>query len=219
MEPSLAPELLVTENIAVAAVRLFLEIQPRTLTLAGGSTPRAFYERLRHVGYDWHGVDVFFGDERCVPDNHPDSNFRMAEEALLSKVAARVHRIDGERCDPDIYERELEASFGAGFPRFDLVVMGLGEDGHTASLFPGDPALDILDRSVARVSRPDHARITLTFPVFSAANVALFLVEGSPKAGALKQLLEGSDIPASRVKARRVVILADPAAASFLGDR
>ena len=219
MEPSLAPDLVVAEDIAAEAVRLFLELQPRTLCLAGGSTPRAFYERLSHIGYDWHGVAVFFGDERCVPADDRDSNFRMANEALLSKVAARVHRIEGERCDPDSYARDLEAAFGPGLPRLDLVILGLGEDGHTASLFPGDPALDVLDRTAVRVSRPDHARITLTLPVFSAAKVALFLVEGSAKAGALKQLVEGGDIPAARVRAGRVVIVADPAAADLLDGK
>lgn len=212
------PELVVTEDVPGAALHLFLEIQPRTLSLAGGSTPRGFYDRLGRINYDWLGVEVFFGDERCVPAGHPDSNFRMANEAFLSGVAARVHRIDGEGCDPDAYERELEAVFGSGLPRFDLAVMGLGEDGHTASLFPGDPALDVVDRCVASVARPDHGRITLTLPVFSAAKVALFLVEGPNKAQVLKQLVERRDIPATRVKAPRVMIVADHAAAALLGN-
>ena len=219
MESPLAPGLVVTEDIAAAAARLFLEIQPRSVTPAGGSTPRTFYERLSQAGYDWQDVEVFFGDERCVPADHPNSNFRMANGALLSKVAARVHRIEGESCDPRRYERELEAVFGAGLPRFDLVVMGLGEDGHTASLFPGDPALGVLDRFAVRVTRPDHARITLTLPVFSAAKVALFLVEGAAKASALKQLVEGGDVPAARVKAGGVVIVADLAAAGLLDGK
>ncbi len=208
-----APQLLVDADPPGAAARIFLEVAPRTVALAGGRTPRALYERLALLPYPWGEVEVFFGDERCVPPDHPASNYRMAREALLDRVGARVHPMVG--CDPEAYERELASVFGPGPPRFDLVLLGLGEEGHTASLFPGDPALEVSDRWVVLVRGPDHLRMTLTLPVLSAARVALFLVAGSAKRGALAGLLAGAaDLPAARVRAERVVVVADPAAAA-----
>lgn len=214
-------ELRVVDDLVTAAVAAFLEAEPRTIALAGGSTPRALYEKLATVEYAWRDVDVFFGDERCVPPDHPDSNFRMAEESLLSSLGSqgpKVHPMPGESCDAEGYERELRDRFAQGVPELDLVLLGLGEDGHTASLFPGDPALDEADRLVARVERPDHPRLTLTLPVLSAARLVLFLVAGEPKRDALRRLTAGADIPAARVRAIRTVILADPAAANRASD-
>lgn len=206
-------ELVVTGDLPGDATRLFLDIRPRTVALAGGSTPAAFYRTLAATQYGWDETDIFFGDERCVPPTHPDSNFRMAHETLLEHIDARVHRMRGEACDAAGYEDTLRGVFGPGVPSLDLVVLGLGDDGHTASLFPGDPALDEKERLVARVERPDHARLTLTLPVLSAARVALFLVAGAGKREALRWLLDGADIPAARVAAARTVVLADRAAA------
>src|SRR5205823_13953226 len=112
-------------------VKLVLATAPRTVALSGGSTPKAVYERLAGTAYPWHDVDIFFGDERCVPADHPDSNYRMADDALLSRVDARVHSMVG--CDADAYARELDGVFGGGVPRFDLLFMGIGDDGHTCS--------------------------------------------------------------------------------------
>jgi 6-phosphogluconolactonase len=196
-----------------AAARLFLELRPRTIALSGGSTPRPVYERFATLEYDWEHTDIFFGDERCVPPNHPDSNFGMAQQALLSKVPARAHPMDGRRCDAESYELELAAVFGTGRPAMDLVFLGLGEDGHTASLFPGDPALDETVRSVLRVARADHRRLTLTLPVLCAARVALFLVAGADKRAILARLLSDDDIPAARVHAARTIVVADRDAA------
>jgi 6-phosphogluconolactonase len=118
------------------------------------------------------------------------------------------------RCSAEDAERELREHFGGGVPRFDLVFLGLGADGHTASLFPGHPALEERTRLVVRVDRPDHPRLTLTLPVLSAARIAMFLVSGEGKRAALRRLLEGDlAIPAARVAAERVVVVADPAAA------
>ncbi|MGA2285385.1 MAG: 6-phosphogluconolactonase [Dehalococcoidia bacterium] len=206
-------ELVVTDDIAGEAVRLFREAEPRTLVLAGGETPRATYRRLAREKYRWDEVDVFFGDERCVPPEHPDSNYRMASETLLSLVPARVHRMRGESCDAEAYERELRDLFGE-LPRFDFLFLGLGADGHTASLFPGDPALDERERWAVRVRRPDHERLTLTLPVLSAARLAVFLVAGAEKREALRRMMAGEEIPASRVAAERVVVLADGAASA-----
>jgi 6-phosphogluconolactonase len=205
-------ELRITDDPATAAADLFLEVAPRTVALAGGTTPRRAYERMASLDYPWDQVDMFFGDERCVPSEHADSNFRMAHDALLSKVPARVHRMPGESCDALAYEQELRTVLGTNL-RLELVILGLGEDGHTASLFPGDPALAETQRLVVRVERPDHSRLTLTLPVLSASPLAMFLVEGERKREAVRRLLMGGDTPAGRVTAERVVILADPAAA------
>jgi 6-phosphogluconolactonase len=210
-----------------AAVRLFLVTAPRTVALSGGSTPRPVYERLARAEYPWTDVDVFFGDERCVPPDHPASNFRMANEALLEIIPARVHPMvkragpgmeaPEESCDAPAYERELASVFGPDtVPRFDLVFLGLGDDGHTASLFPGDLALEVRDRFVVPVSRPDYDRLTLTYPVLNAARLAVFLVAGESKRSALQQLLEDGDVPAARVRAEHVVVLADEAAGADL---
>lgn len=205
-------ELRIVEDLAAAFADVFLEVAPRSVSLAGGNTPRHCYEHLASLEYRWNEVDVFFGDERCVPPEHPDSNFRMASDALLSRIPAHGHRMPGESCDAAAYERQLREVLGPD-PAMDLAVLGLGEDGHTASLFPGDPALEETKRLVVRVERPDHPRLTLTLPVLSASPVAVFLVEGERKREAVRLLLTGADIPAARVTAERVVILANPAAA------
>jgi 6-phosphogluconolactonase len=214
-------ELRVVEDLAAGAAAEIEAIGPRTLALAGGSTPREVYRRLATARVDWRSLDVFFGDERCVPADHPDSNFRMAHEALLAGVPVRVHRMPGETCAASAYEAELRAAFEThdrtpeGVPVFDLVLLGLGEDGHTASLFPGDPALLERERLVVRVERPDHPRLTLTLPVLSAARAALFLVAGAAKREPLRRLLAGDPaLPASHVGAARVVIFADREAAA-----
>lgn len=205
-------ELIVAEDPAGEAARLFLELQPHTVSLAGGRTPRALYQRLATIPYPWPQTQVFFGDERCVPPDHPDSNYAMAWETLLARSGARVHRMPGETCDAAAYERELRRAFDGKMPELDLALLGLGADGHTASLFPGDAALEERERLVVRVERPGNARLTLTLPVFNAAHNALFLVTGSEKAEALARLMAGGGIPAARVAARRVVIIADAAA-------
>ncbi len=213
MGPNRKPELIVAPDIAAAAAERFLALRPRTVALAGGSTPRRLYERLARSDYLWSQTEVFFGDERCVPPDHPASNYRLASEALLSRVAARVHRMRGETCDAAAYEEELSQVFGHGLPEFDLVLLGLGEDGHTASLFPGDPALQVREQRVVRVRRVDHSRLTLTLPVLSAAKVAMFLVSGESKREPLRLLLEHGNIPAAHVEAGKVTIVADESAA------
>ena len=198
--------------MATVAAEHIVTRQPRTLALAGGSTPRALYEQLAGCNLAWADMEVFFTDERCVPPDDRDSNFRMANEALLSKVNANVHRMSGERCDAAEYETEMRDVFGAA-PVFDLVLLGLGADGHTASLFPGDTALEEGQRWVVAVRRPDHERLTLTLAVLSAARTAIFLVTRPTQRDALRRLLAGEDIPAARVHAGEVLIIADEAAA------
>ena len=197
-----------------------------TLALTGGTTPRVLYRLLADASWrarmPWDRTHVFFGDERCVPPDHPDSNFGMARDALLAHVApASVHRLEGEREPSDAAARaeaDLRETFGdAGLPRLDLVLLGLGADAHVASLFPGHPALDERQRWVVAPFVPHLGahRITMTLPVLNAASAVLFLVAGRRKADALARMLSpppGEEPPpAARVRPAQgeLVILAD----------
>jgi 6-phosphogluconolactonase len=208
------------ERLAEAAARLFVERAQRSIdgtgrfavALAGGSTPQRAYELLADAhrdDLDWGKVHVFFGDERGVPPDHEDSNYRMANEALLSRVpVGSAHRMRGELPPPEAaadYERELRGFFG-GPPVFDLVMLGIGEDGHTASLFPRTPALDATDRLAAAnpVEKLGTTRLTLTAPTINASREVVFVVAGGGKAEALKEILEGDadprDYPAKLIR-------------------
>ena len=192
------------------------------LVLAGGATPERLYRKLARSPFDvsvpWSQVHVYLGDERCVPPTHRHSNYRMAHAALLSKFAVppeRVHRPPGEVEPPEEgalrWEAELRRLFpgpaAAGeCPAFDLVLLGVGGDGHTASLFPGDPALEEREAWVAAVPRPagDPAvpRLTLTLPVLNRARCVALLVSGKGKAPVVEQILSGAaaELPAARVQ-------------------
>lgn len=181
-----------------------------SLALSGGSTPRRLFQLLAARGagaLPWDRVELWWGDERTVPPDHPDSNYRMAREALIQPLglpASHVHRIAGELADRDAaalaYERALVAALGAP-PIFDLVLLGMGPDGHTASLFPDSPALDETARWVVAnpVTSPlvhgTATRITLTAPAINAARHVRFLIAGADKAPALVQVLEGPRDP------------------------
>jgi 6-phosphogluconolactonase len=189
------------------------------LSLSGGSTPRPLYELLASEPYvariDWSRVHLFWGDERCVPPDHPDSNYRMTREALLDRVqipTENVHRIHGE-AEPHeaaaAYERELRELFGAGDApgrSFDLALLGMGPDGHTASIFPGTPATTETRRwaMAVHVERPRPMwRVTLTTVVLNAAADVTFLVAGADKADRLREVLQGAGplrLPAQLVK-------------------
>ncbi len=164
-----------------------------TLCLSGGSTPRTTYERIaghhRHA-LPWERVTFLFGDERCVPADDVASNARMAREAMLVTLGvprAHVLRIEGEHgpaLASELYEARLRETFpGVTLPRIDMLLLGIGNDGHTASLFPGDAALEERERWVCPARAPDepHDRVTLTFPVLTAARRALVLVSGAGK--------------------------------------
>jgi len=198
------------EQLALAAVERLVdysnELRDTTegfsVALAGGNTPRRVYELLATERFknrvEWSQVHLFFGDERCVPPEHPDSNYAMAYEALISKVpipAKNVHRMIGES-NPNEgaleYENELRTFFaGLTWPRFDLVLLGMGEDGHTASLFPDSAALKEMSRWVVatRNEQSRQERITLTVPVFNHARRTMVLVTGKKKAQRLKEVL------------------------------
>jgi 6-phosphogluconolactonase len=211
-----------------------------TVALSGGSTPRPLYTRLAAGRFaraiDWSRVHLFWGDERCVPPDDPRSNYRMVRESLLDAVPIpprNVHRIHGEE-DPEVaaaaYERELRTFFGSkgaeGPPRagFDLVLLGLGGDGHTASLFPGMPAVTERRRWVMAQFMEGLSmwRITLTPPVINAAKEVIFLVSGAEKAPRLRDVLEGplqpETLPAQMIKPEQggLLWLVDDAAAGRL---
>jgi 6-phosphogluconolactonase len=172
-----------------------------SLVLSGGSTPKALYELLASDPYksqlNWSKVDVFFGDERCVPPDHKDSNYLMAHTAMLSKLPLpepNIHRMRGELAPEDAaieYGKLLKERFHDDGP--DFVLLGMGDDGHTASLFPGTKALDETQhRCVANfVPKMDTWRITMTYPFLNKAAQVLFLVAGESKAARVQEVLEG----------------------------
>jgi 6-phosphogluconolactonase len=230
------------DALALAASEMFIEAAAQnlsqrsvfTVALAGGSTPRRTYSRLASPGVrsrvEWSRVHIFFGDERCVPPDNPASNYRMAAEGLLDSVplpAGNVHRWRAEG-DPELaaaaYELELRRVFRtAEPPRFDLLILGLGENGHTASLYPGTAVLREQRRWTAAqyVEVLETWRLTLTLPVINAARLVLFLVEGAGKAATLGRVLAGpyepDVLPAQLVQpGARVYWLVDSAAAAQL---
>ena len=212
----------VTDDPAQAAAELLASASGH-LTLTGGSTPRAAYERAAGLRDDWSGVDFWFTDERCVPPDHEHSNFGMADRALLSRAeGAVVHRMRGELGPEDgaaAYENEL-GEFGP--EALDLMLLGVGPDAHICSLFPGDDALGERERTVVGVETPGMAplvsRITLTLPVVNASSRIVFLVTGEDKADAVARVFAGRPdprAPGSLVDGN-VIALLDPAAAARL---
>ena len=186
--------------------------KPFTIALSGGSTPRRLHVLMAgdpavRNRLPWGQLHFFWGDERHVPPDHPQSNYRMAHETLLSLAsvpAENIHRVPTEEPNAvqaaEKYERELKAFFGlepGQLPRFDCVLLGMGSDGHTASLFPGTEALHATRRLVAAnwVEKFKAYRITLTVPVLNHADLIVFLVSGAEKAEALKEVLQGDYRP------------------------
>lgn len=213
-----------------------------TVALSGGSTPKLLYSLLAAEPYrsrvPWRQTHVFWGDERCVPPEHPDSNFGVANATLLNRVpvpTVRLHRMEAEREDLDAAAREYEAEITRTFavppigepPAFDLILLGLGSDGHTASLFPHTEALRESQRWVVRNYVPKlHAnRLTFTPPILNRGTTILFLVSGADKAPVLKEVLEGPPDPERlpsqliRPMAGRLIWLVDCAAASQLSEK
>jgi 6-phosphogluconolactonase len=231
------------EEVARAAADLFTDIAIASISaegrfsvaLAGGSTPRRTYQLLASEEYrdrvSWSKVHIFFGDERCVPPTHADSNYRMVEETMLSRLPIpeeNVHRMIGEgdaHANASLYESELRTFFdGEPWPLFNLVLLGMGDDGHTASLFPGTDALKE-DRAwvVANwVEKFQSYRITLTAPAINHAANIIFLVAGASKAERLHEVLRGARdplrLPAQLIQpvAGSLIWLADKAAAARL---
>lgn len=227
------------DGLQEAAARHATEVLQRTTTgqdvriaLSGGSTPKRFHELLADSeGIDWSRVHVYWGDERTVPPTDAESNYRMAKETLLDNVStptAQIHRMRGE-IDPgeaaEAYERTLRGTFGIeppDVPRFDLNILGVGPDGHTASLFPGTTALEECERWVVENHVPQLQtwRITLTYPVLNAARLTLVLVSGENKSGAIRRIFDPNETdkpPAAFVQPEgQMIWLLDEAAASKL---
>lgn len=233
------------EALSRAAAGFFADLAKRcvasrgrfAVALSGGATPRRLYTLLGASPYcenvEWGRVHVFWADERCVPGDHPESNFKLAVDAFLSRVAfpkENIHRIKGEegpgRAAQD-YERELRSFFGPlPFPVFDLIILGAGEDGHTASLFPGSDALHERTRLALPVSLepPKLNRVTLTLPVLDRAAEVLFLAAGRAKAGVVHAIVEKGNpmsYPAGLVRTAQgsITWFIDRQAASLLTNR
>jgi 6-phosphogluconolactonase len=217
-----------------AAARLVTRIEANdgrvAICLTGGSTPKALYKLLATPSWraciPWPRVNWFMGDDRFVPPDHPDSNIGMARRAFLDARAApgTVHPIPTELASPDAaaaaYEETLRGFFGPQ-PQFDLVLMGIGPDGHTASLFPGFAELDERKRWVVGVERANVApfvpRVTLTLPALAGCREMLFLIDGAKKNDIVRQVLEDARLPAARAKSDgETVWLLDRAAGAGL---
>jgi 6-phosphogluconolactonase len=224
---------IVPDPAAAAAERIAAVVRRGGhIALAGGSTPRRSYELLAEMGLNWNAVDLWLGDDRCVPPDHEHSNFKMVQETLVDRIADEDYpsswrRIQGE-LGPDrgakLYEDEMRLVFGEReWPRFDLILLGIGPDAHTASLFPDDDALAERTRWAVGVETPGMAplvpRVTLTLPVLDAAREVVFLISGADKADAVARAFgdaPGLDAPSSLVRpdpGTLTVLLDAPAAA------
>ena len=223
------------DDVADAAAFLFVNLAAQAVrdrraflvALAGGTTPLSCYRLLSappiSSRVDWESTQVFFGDERCAPEGHPDRNDESAAAALLNHVpipSRNIHRVPVAEPDAaERYESEVRGAF-PGAPRFDLVYLGLGPDGHTASLFPGHPSLEEAQRLVLRIDnspKPPPSRVTFTLPLLNAARHVALLATGRDKADALARVLaEDETAPAARVRPApgMLTILADAAAVS-----
>jgi 6-phosphogluconolactonase len=209
-------EMRIVPHVPSAFAQLVTDEAPKSIALSGGDTARASYQLFATAAnVDWSGVDVFFGDERWVSIHDPDSNEGMARLAFLDELdPSWVHslRHAGETID------DAAANYDALLREFgpiDLIHLGLGPDGHTASLFPGTPALDEREKLVVPTGDDlhPHPRLTVTYPAIARGRTVVFTVAGAEKRGALDRVRAGDDVPAARVEADRIIWLVDPAAA------
>jgi len=215
---------LLSERVEGAARRALGESGRRFFfVLPGGSVAEAFFPVLGRAEVEWGRVDLFWGDERAVPPDHPDSNYRLARELLLPHAPARVHRMPGEAADLAAaaaeYEREMREALGEP-KRLDIALLGMGPDGHVCSLFPGHPALGEKSRWVLAIldsPKPPPARITLTLPALALVEMLVVAAFGEAKAEAVRQALRdpGSNLPVALAarRASRVTFLLDHHAA------
>ncbi|MDQ6996102.1 MAG: 6-phosphogluconolactonase [Mariprofundus sp.] len=185
--------------------------------LAGGTTPKRCYELLRDADVDWSKIHIWFGDERCLPVGHAERNDRMADAALLNHVpvpAAQIHRMDAE-LGPEIAAARYAALL-ADAPEMDLILLGIGEDGHTASLFPNNPALDDsrLAVPVFNSPKPPSERVSMGYGVLNAAHRCLIMAAGKGKADAMSRILAGERLPVARVSGSEWLIDQDASGAS-----
>lgn len=192
---------LIQRSLELTLAQMHNAIQARglcTIALSGGSTPKPLYEAISAQALPWEKIHVFWGDERYVPATHPDSNQRMAREAWLDKVeipAANIHPMPTDEADPAEaarkYESHLKEFFqlkSGEFPTLDVNLLGIGDDGHTASLFPHTAALQVCDRIITVGNKDGQPRITFTIPTINQARCTIFLVSGANKQAALTQV-------------------------------
>ena len=219
----------VVDDVALEVAERLLRVAEAGghIALTGGSTPGVAYERAAAAGADWSRASLWFGDDRAVPPDDDRSNYRLAKETLLDRIdAGAVHRIEGERGfeqAADLYDALLRDEVGGDIPELDLVLLGLGGDGHCASLFPGKPEVGVRDRAVVGVPEaglePFVPRVTMTLPVLNAGREVLFMVTGEGKSDAVARAFGGepsSDVPASLVRPPSLTVVLDPPAASSL---
>ena len=210
---TLRGELRVVDHVPQAFAEFVAEEAPASIALSGGTTARQCYELLAVADVDWSDVEIFFGDERWVPVDDPDSNEGMARRAFVDQVPAAVYsmRRAGETIEEaaDAYDALLRHR-----PPVELVHLGMGPDGHTASLFPSSPAIEERERLVVATGDDlhPHPRLTWTFPAINHSPLAVFTMTGEEKRDALKRVKAGEDLPAARVAADRVVWFVDEAA-------
>ncbi len=207
-------EVQVVEHVAQSFAALVTDRAPSAIALSGGDTARQCYELLATAGLDWGAIDVWFGDERWVPVHDPDSNEGMARVTLLDAVLPRaIHSMYEPGRPIDDAATAYDAALRAA-PALDLVHLGLGADGHTASLFPDAPSLDEAERWVvaARDRRHPHERLTMTLPAIARARLVVVTVAGPEKRDAFARVQHGDDLPAARVRADEVLWLVDNAA-------
>jgi 6-phosphogluconolactonase len=211
---ALPGELRVVEDVPTHFADLFVTNAPHSVALSGGDLARVCYEHLAARPYDWSDVEVFFGDERFVPPDHEDSNEGMARRVLLDKVASRVihsmYRPGPIEAAADAYDALVREH-----APIDLVHLGVGPDGHTASLFPGSPALDVTDRFVVATGdeHHPHPRLTFTYPAIARSPLVVVTVTGADKCDAMTRIAAGEDLPAARIRADKIIWLVDEAAA------
>jgi 6-phosphogluconolactonase len=198
----------IVDDVPRAFARLVAERAPRSIALSGGSLAEECYRALRDEAIEWASVDVYFGDERVVPVDHPDSNEGMARRVLLDDAAPKaIHSMVA--AGADAYDGVVRAAMP-----IDIVHLGLGPDGHTASLFPGAPQLDERDRFVVD-SGDDahpHPRITFTFPAIARSQLVVVTVAGEEKRDPIARIRAGEDLPGARIRAAEVLWLGDAAA-------
>ena len=197
---------LIERSLEIVLTKIEAAIAQRglaTIALAGGSTPKPLYEKLAEQDLPWEKIHVFWGDERYVPADHPDSNEGMARRAWLDQVplpAANIHPMPTDASDPAAaaaqHEAEVQAFFTIStgtFPAFDIILLGIGDDGHTASLFPHTDALQVRDRLITVGNKDGQPRLTFTAPLINQAHAVLFLVAGASKRPALNHIFAPED--------------------------
>jgi 6-phosphogluconolactonase len=214
---SLPGEIEIVDDVAAAFARLVVDASPRSVALSGGETAEQCYTAVRALAPDWSDVEVFLSDERFVPPADPDSNEGMARRALLDHVRPRVFhpmfRPGPIEAAADAYDALVRAA-----PPIDIVHLGLGPDGHTASLFPGSPTLAETERLVVSAGDAEHAhpRLTFTYPAIARGRLVVVTVAGAEKRDAVERIRAGEDLPAGRIRGDRVLWLGDRAALGTL---